>query len=91
MSIIDERGRLFGRLNVVDAPGTLAKISAIFGAARIGISSVIQPEGHEGASVPLVLMLHDAPNGAVTKALQKIAKLQVIKGSPVMLRVENFE
>jgi homoserine dehydrogenase len=83
--------RYFVRLNVVDRPGTLARIAAIFGAARIGISSVIQPEGHEGASVPLILMLHDAPNGAVTKALRKIARLPVIKGPPVMLRVENFE
>ena len=83
--------RYFVRLNVVDRPGTLARIAAIFGAARIGISSVIQPEGHEGASVPLILMLHDAPNGAVTKALRKIGRLPVIKGPPVMLRVENFE
>src|SRR5262249_7770525 len=43
--------RYFVRLNVVDVPGTLAKITAIFGAAKIGISSVIQPEGHEGATV----------------------------------------
>ncbi len=81
----------FVRLNVVDKPGTLAKIAAIFGASKIGISSVIQPEGHEGASVPLIFMLHYAPNGAVTKALAKIGKLPVIKGQPVMIRVENFE
>ena len=81
----------FVRLNVVDKPGTLAKIAAIFGASKIGISSVIQPEGHEGASVPLIFMLHYAPNGAVTKALAKIGKLTVIKGQPVMIRVENFE
>jgi homoserine dehydrogenase len=83
--------RYFVRLNVVDRPGTLAKIAAIFGAARIGISSVFQPEGHEGESVPLILMLHDAPNGAVARALKKIGRLPVIKGPPVMLRVETFE
>jgi len=82
--------RYFVRLNVVDKPGVLAKISAIFGEADIGISSVIQPEGHEGASVPLILMLHDAPNGAVTRALRKIGQLPVVKGAPVMIRVENF-
>ena len=81
----------FVRLDVVDKPGTLAKIAAIFGQSNIGISSVIQPEGHEGASVPLIFMLHYAPNGAVTKALAKIGKLSVIKGKPVMIRVENFE
>jgi homoserine dehydrogenase len=83
--------RYFVRLNVVDVPGTLAKITAIFGAAKIGISSVIQPEGHEGASVPLILMLHDASNGAVSRALKKIGQLPVVKGPPVMFRVENFE
>jgi homoserine dehydrogenase len=81
----------FLRLNVVDRPGTLAKIAAIFGAAKIGISSVIQPEGHEGGSVPLIFMLHYATNGAVTGALKKISRLPVIKGKPVMIRVENFE
>jgi homoserine dehydrogenase len=83
--------RYFVRLDVVDVPGTLAKITAIFGAAKIGISSVIQPEGHEGASVPLILMLHDATNGAVSKALKKIGQIPVVKGPPVMFRVENFE
>jgi homoserine dehydrogenase len=83
--------RYFVRLNVVDVPGTLARIAAIFGRAKIGISSVIQPEGHEGASVPLILMLHDAPNGAVARALKKIGGLAVVKGAPVMIRVESFE
>jgi homoserine dehydrogenase len=81
----------FVRLNVIDRPGTLANIAAIFGEAKIGISSVIQPEGHEGEGVPLIFMLHYATNGAVNGALKKIAKLPVIKGKPVMIRVENFE
>jgi len=89
--IEDAVSQYFVRLNVVDQPGVLAKISAIFGAAKIGISSVIQPEGHEGKSVPLIFMLHYASNGAVSGALKKISRLPVIKGEPVMIRVENFE
>jgi len=87
----DVVSQYFVRLNVTDRPGVLAKIAAIFGAAKIGISSVIQPEGHEGESVPLMFMLHYATNGAVTGALKKISRLPVIKGKPVMIRVENFE
>jgi homoserine dehydrogenase len=83
--------KYFVRLDVDDVPGTLAKIARIFGEAKIGISSVIQPEGHQGASVPLILMLHDAPNGAVVRALKTIGALQVVKGDPVMIRVENFD
>jgi homoserine dehydrogenase len=83
--------RYYLRLTVVDKPGTLARIAAILGRSRIGISSVIQPEGHEGESVPLILMIHDAPNSAMKKALARISKLAVVKAAPVMIRVETFE
>lgn len=83
--------RYYVRLSVVDRPGTLAKIAAILAKSSIGISSVIQPEGHEGESVPLILMIHDATNAAMYKALAKISRLGVVKEKPVMLRVENFE
>jgi homoserine dehydrogenase len=43
--------RYYLRLSVIDRPGVLAKIAAILGRSRIGISSVIQPEGHEGKAV----------------------------------------
>jgi homoserine dehydrogenase len=79
------------RFSVVDQPGVLAKISTIFAAAKIGIASVIQPEGHEGESVPLILMIHDAPNAAMRQALAKIAKLPIVKAKPVMFRVENLK
>jgi homoserine dehydrogenase len=91
LPIADVVSRYYLRLNVVDKPGTLAKVSSILAASHIGISSVIQPEGHEGESVPLILMSHDAPNSAMAKALAKIAKLPVVKGPPVMLRVESFD
>ncbi len=82
--------RYYVRLSVIDQPGVMASIAAILGAARIGISSIIQPEGHVGESVPLILMIHDAPNGAMQKALVKIGRLPVVKAPPVMIRVENF-
>jgi homoserine dehydrogenase len=83
--------RYYLRLSVVDRPGTLAKIAAILAEAKIGISSVVQPENRDGDSVPLILMTHDATNAAMSKALAKIAKLNVVKATPVMVRVENFE
>lgn len=91
MPMAEITSRYYLRLSVADKPGVLAKISAILAAAKIGISSVIQPEGHEGESVPLILMIHDATNAAMQKALAKIAKLPVVKGKPVMFRVESFE
>ena len=90
LPIEDCLSEYFVRLDVVDRPGVLAKIATIFGESKIGISSVIQPEGHEGRSVPLIFMLHRAPNGAAIRALKKIGRLPAVKGRPVMIRVENF-
>jgi homoserine dehydrogenase len=91
LSIDDVVSRYYVRLNVADQPGTMAKVATILGDAKIGISSVIQPEGHVGDIVPLILMIHDATNAAMNQALAKIARLPVVKGKPVMIRVENFE
>jgi len=90
-SIDEVVSQYFVRLNVVDRPGVLARIATIFGQSNIGISSVIQPEGEEGESVPLIFMLHYATNGVAAKALAKIARLPTVKGQPVMIRVENFQ
>ncbi|MFN0068195.1 MAG: homoserine dehydrogenase [Limisphaerales bacterium] len=78
------------RLDVVDRPGVLARIAAVLARARIGISSVIQPEGHEGAHVPLVLMLHDAPRAAMHRALEQIRRLPSVGGQPALFPVESF-
>jgi len=83
--------RYYVRANVIDRPGTLAKISAAFAKAKIGISSVIQPEGHEGESVSLIMMTHEAPGAAMRKALSKVAQLNVVNSAPVMFRVESLD
>jgi homoserine dehydrogenase len=82
--------RYFVRLAVVDRPGVMAAVARILAAEKIGISSIIQPEGHEGGVVPVILMIHDAPNRALTRALGRIARLSVVKDQPVMIRVETF-
>jgi homoserine dehydrogenase len=91
LSIDDTASRYYVRLGVVDRPGVLAKIAAIFGEGNIGISSMIQPEGHEGDVVPLILMTHEAPNSAVRQALARINELPVNKAVPVLIRLETLE
>jgi homoserine dehydrogenase len=87
----DAVSRYYLRLSVVDKPGVFAKIATVLGRSNIGISSIIQPEGHAGENVPVILMIHDAPNAAMSRALKQIARLGVVKGSPAMFRVESFE
>lgn len=83
--------RYYVRLSVIDKPGVFARIAKILADSGIGISSIIQPEGHEGDCVPVILMIHDATNRAMKAALHKISKLPAVKGNPTMIRVENFD
>jgi homoserine dehydrogenase len=78
------------RLSVEDKPGVLAQVAGILGENGIGISSVIQPESHEGEAASLVLMIHDASNAQMQTALTKIEKLDCVKNTPRMMRVETF-
>jgi homoserine dehydrogenase len=75
------------RLSVVDAPGVLAQVANVLGSHEIGISSVIQPEGHEGDAVPLILIIHDAPFDRMQTALNRIRTLACVKAPPSLLWV----
>lgn len=78
------------RIAVDDKPGVLAQVAGILGENNIGISSVIQPEAHEGESVPLILMTHTATNAQMQAALARIEQLGCVKKPPRMIRVETL-
>jgi homoserine dehydrogenase len=88
--IADVVTQYYLRISVEDVPGVLAQVAGILGELKIGISSVIQPEAEAGESVPLVLMIHDATNGQMDRALERIAALSCVKKPPKMIRVEAF-
>jgi homoserine dehydrogenase len=90
LPITESVSRYYVRLNVVDQAGVIALVSAILGRAGISIASVIQPEGHEGEVVPLILMMHAAPYAAMRKALATIGRLPVVKAPPMLIRVEDL-
>jgi homoserine dehydrogenase len=89
--IDDLVSRYYVRLSVLDRPGVFARIANILARAGIGISSIIQPEGHVGEAVPVILMIHDAPNAAMRRALQQIGCLPAVRSTPAMIRVEPLE
>lgn len=88
---VDESlSKFYLRLAVADQPGVLAQIAGVLGNAGIGILSVIQPEGHSGEAVPLVLTIHDASYGAMRAAADQLASLSCVKAAPVLLHMESF-
>lgn len=83
-------GRFYVRLEVEDRPGVLAQVAGIFATEKIGISSVLQPEGHGAGSVPLVFLLEQASEKALQKAIALIAKLPNSRTPAHILRVEDL-
>ncbi len=81
--------RFYLRFHVVDKPGVLSKISHILGRQRISISDVIQKERKEGGVVPLILLTHDALEGALRQAIHEIDRLRIVKGKSQVLRIEG--
>lgn len=83
------RTRYYLRVMAVDKPGVLSKVSGILGTHNISIASVIQKGRHARASVPVVMMTHEAVEGAMRRALAEIDALDVVSGRTVCLRVEE--
>jgi len=64
-------------------------VSGILGNHEISIASVIQKGRHAQASIPVVMMTHEAVEGAMRKALDEIDSIDVVTGKTVCLRVEE--
>jgi homoserine dehydrogenase len=90
-------GRFYLRFNVDDRPGVMADIAGILGRNKISIASLIQRETldqrenaeEETGCVPLIIMTHNATEGAVQEALQAIGRLASVHPGTVRMRVRN--
>lgn len=83
-------GRYYLRFLVDDHPGVLADVAGILGRHRISIASVIQHEPAEEAGqavVPLVIMTHNATEGATRDACAEIDGLPSVRLGSVRMRV----
>ncbi len=82
------RSRFYIRFMAKDRPGVLAKISSILASYNISISSVTQKERSITSVVPIVMLTHEAVYKDLNAALEKIDRLNVIKGRSVCIRIE---
>ena len=86
-------GRYYFRLPVANHPGTLAAIATVLARHQISIASVIQHENTDSQQqpdpVPLVVMTHEASEGAARDATTEIEALPAVTGPVVRLRVKD--
>lgn len=87
-------GRYYLRMHVRDDPGVLAQVTGALGRQSVSIASVIQHEPMEDGGprrVPLVVMTHEAPEGAARKAAEEIEGFSAVEGKVLRLRVKEAE
>ena len=76
------------RFMALDKPGVLSTISGVLGRHGISIAAVIQ-KGRHAASVPIVMVTHDALEKNVTEALGEIDGLDFVQAPTTLIRIEN--
>ena len=86
MPMDDVRARYYLRIDVADQPGVLAQIAQALADAAISIASVIQKEA-AGGGAEIVIMTHEAREGAMRAAVNAIGALEGVRGVAQQLRV----
>ena len=70
---IDESlSRYYIRFTALDKPGVLAKISGVLAKFGISISSVTQKEKNKSKLVPIIMLIHEAKEKDLRRALNII-------------------
>ena len=77
------------RLRVEDRPGVLADLARILADCEISIGSMFQ-EPHSVNDADIIFLSHQAREGAVDLAMEKIRTLPFVKSEVTRLRVENL-
>ncbi|WP_420862947.1 homoserine dehydrogenase [Algirhabdus cladophorae] len=77
------------RLTLQDKPGALAKVAAVLGEAGVSIDRMRQ-YGHDDTDAPVLIVTHKTTRAALDQARAGLAKIDVISGDPVALRIEEI-
>lgn len=87
---IDEiRCCFYLKMQVMDKPGVLARISTILSQHNISIESLIQKDVHEGHA-PIVIITDDILEAELDRALAELGALAEVEGEITRIRVQSF-
>jgi homoserine dehydrogenase len=88
--ISEVRGRYYLRFQVHDRPGVLAQLAGALGDAGVSIEQMVQEGGGESSGVPvdIVLLTHEATEGAIRQAFDAVARSGVAASTPKLIRIQ---
>ena len=85
----DTESRWYLRVNAMDKPGVMAKLTKALGDRSISLSALLQHDADDPAhdNVPVVITTHTARLGDLEDAAREIEKLPETHGKPVIYRI----
>jgi len=89
---IDQQdSRFYIRVMAKDQPGVFAALGQVLARQRISISGALQHEGTGPENtVPVVIVTHQTTEGQMAAALEDMARLDVLSGRPVCIRIVDI-
>lgn len=79
------------RLQAVDRPGVMARVSAIMGDLDISMEAILQKEPAPGeTTVPLILLTRRVQESRINEAIRQFRELDAIVGDIQRIRVESL-
>ncbi|MDI6751490.1 MAG: homoserine dehydrogenase [bacterium] len=88
INITEITSKYYIRVQAEDMPGVLAMISGVLAENNVSIASCIQKE--RGKAVPIIMITHEAREGAIVSSLSKIDKSPFIKEESLKIRIEEI-
>ncbi|MEQ8334316.1 homoserine dehydrogenase [Nisaea sp.] len=83
-------GCYYLRLMVIDRPGVLADVTAVFRDHAVSIEAMIQRARNPDEAVPLVLTTHETSETAIKASFEELARLDCVLEEPRQIRIEDF-
>lgn len=84
-----DHGEFYLRLSLKDQPGALAEVATALGAEGVSIHRMRQYE-HDGDAAPVAIVTHDTGEGNLSRAITRIAGLDVSLAPPVSMRIVSI-
>lgn len=82
-------GAYYLRLEVIDRPGVIARITGILADHGVSVEDMLQRHAKADQPVSVVLTTHDTSERAMRTALDQIKALEAVAAEPIMLRIER--
>ena len=77
------------RIEVIDKPGILSKITSIFSKNRVSIKRLVQNPNKNKKSSSIIIITHKSKDKSLNKILNEVARKKFIRKKPKLIRIDD--